>query len=400
MKQGHPLSALAGGIARIPGRLASWLRPAGSWSAKRLTIVVSTVVVLAAIGVAAGLLSSSGGSPAAASKPPRTTVRPTTTTRRPPKKHVRPIVHRKPAPPTCPLTGLPPPHHHVPDRMLLAVKVGNNPTARPQSGLEDADMVFDTLAEGGITRYIAVYQCNSAPKVGPIRSVRWDDWHVLWEFGRAALSFVGGVIPNQNTVASLHWICDLNDFLRPNLYYQDPSRVRPDATYSSTAALWSGCGSSKPPPSPFLFSRAVQHGTSPAAQVEINFSPYADVVWQWSASKHQYLHGFREGGVVVPDISRDNIRIKASNVLILVAGVEYGPYSETPGATGDVETLTQGRGPAYLLRDGRLVRGMWLHPSWPARMTFVGPGGKQFAFSPGDTWVELVPKNVPITFTR
>lgn len=395
------MSALAGGIARIPDRLASWLRPAGSWSAKRLTIVVSTVVALAAIGVAVGLLSSSGGPPpTATSRSTSTTVRPTTTTRHRPPKHARPVVHRKPGPPICPLTGLPPPNHKVPDRMVLAVKVGNNPTARPQSGLEDADMVFDTLAEGGITRYIAVYQCNSAPNVGPIRSVRWDDWHVLWEFGQAALAFVGGVIPNQNTVARMHWICDLNDFLRPNLYHQDPTRVRPDATYSSTGALWSACGRSKPPPSPFHFSRTVQPGTTPAAQVEINFSPYADVIWHWNAAKHAYLHGFREGGAFVPDISRADIRIKASNVLIVVARVQYGPYAESPGATGDVETVTEGTGRAYLLRDGRLVRGTWRHPNWGALMTFTGPGGRSFELSPGDTWIELVPTNVPITFTR
>jgi hypothetical protein len=398
MRPGHALQALAGGIARIPGRLSAWLRPAGSWSAKRLTIVASTVVVLAAIGISLGLLTGSGPAKAA-TKPPRTTkVVPTTTTR--PPKRARPVVHRRPAPPTCPLTGLPPPNHKVPQRMLLAVKVGNNPTARPQSGLEQADMVFDTLAEGGITRYIAVYQCNGAPVVGPIRSVRWDDWHLLWEFGRAALAFVGGVIPNQNTVASLGWICDLNQFLHPNLMYQDPNRVRPDATYSSTAALWSACPGSRPPPDPFLFSRGLQPGSSPVASAEIDYSPYADAIWQWSPTQRVFLHAYRDSGAVVPDVSAAGVRISAHNVLIVVVRIQYGPYSESPGATGDVESITEGTGQAYLLRDGRLFSGTWVHPSWGSLMAFVGPKHRRFAFEPGNTWIELVPVGVPIGFTR
>jgi hypothetical protein len=201
--------------------------------------------------------------------------------------------------------------------MVLAVKVGNNPSARPQSGLEDADVVFDTLAEAGITRYIAVYQCDEAPTVGPRRSVRWDDWHILAQFGRAGLAFVGGVIPNQNTVAAQKWICNLNDFVRPNLYHQDPYRVRPDATYSSTALLWSVCPRVRPPPSLFDFSERVQPGSTPVRSAEIVYSPYeSDIVWQWSAARHAFLHGYREGGVVVPDYSAARIRLRAANLLM------------------------------------------------------------------------------------
>jgi hypothetical protein len=359
--------------------------------------------VLAGAGLVAALVLTLGSGPAvaprAATSAPTTTKTTTKARAKARPKPAKPVAKRRPAPPTCPLTGLRPPGGIVPQRELLAVKVGNNPTARPQSGLEDADIVYDTLAEGGITRYIAVFQCHEAPEVGPVRSVRWDDWHILYAFGHAALGYVGGVIPNQDQIASLKWICNLNDFLQPQLYHQDPYRVRPDATYAPTSLLWSACPRSAPPPAPWAFSTNVQRGSGPVASVEIDYSPDADVVWAYNAEDHAFLHYFREGGSLVPDFSAGGTRIWARNVLIEVVRIQYGPYAESPGSTGDVESITQGSGAAYLLRDGRLLKGRWVRGHWSYMTRFVGPGGKPFTFQPGNTWVELVPVGVPVDFT-
>ena len=83
--------------------------------------------------------------------------------------------------PRCPLTDAPAPGvKTIPDRPALLVKIGNEPDgARPQSGLNEADIVFDTPAEGFIMRYVAVYQCKNAPIIGPTRSVRWVDWNMV-----------------------------------------------------------------------------------------------------------------------------------------------------------------------------------------------------------------------------
>ena len=81
--------------------------------------------------------------------------------------------------PVCPLTGLPPRDGHVPQRAALAVKVENLPEARPQWGLDHADIVFEEPVEGGITRFIAVYQCHVAPRIEPVRSGRLVDIAIL-----------------------------------------------------------------------------------------------------------------------------------------------------------------------------------------------------------------------------
>ena len=75
----------------------------------------------------------------------------------------------------CPLSGVPAPTGGVPNRPAMAVKVDNYPTARPQSGLDKADIVFEQPVEGGITRYVAVFQCNDAFLIGPVRSARSID---------------------------------------------------------------------------------------------------------------------------------------------------------------------------------------------------------------------------------
>ena len=102
------------------------------------------------------------------------------------------VEHAKP-PPTCPLTGLPAPGDKVPHRPVVAVKVENTADAYPLAGLQNADVVYEEMVEGGITRFMALYQCKSATRVGPVRSARMTDPRVLSQFGpRSMLSYSGG----------------------------------------------------------------------------------------------------------------------------------------------------------------------------------------------------------------
>ena len=362
------------------------------WTARRLALAgAAALVVLCGLGVGGYALASGRKTP---SHRPTASSSPGTSTTAPP---ARPVRAPRPAGPLCPLTGLPAPGGKVPQRPVLAVKVGNNPSARPQSGLENADIVFDTLAEGGITRYIAVYQCGTSSSIGPVRSVRWDDWHILQMFGRADLAFVHGITPDVDTVQSLPWVCDLDDFAHSNLYQQDPARVPPDATYTSTAALWGACPSGPAPPAIFRFAKVAPAGAGPVASVDIPYSVAADVVWQWSAAKHTFLHFFKEGGLVA-DLDEHGNPLRATNVVIEVVSLQYGAYAESPGGTGDVESLTEGSGPAYVLRNGHLEKGTWSRTTWTDITALTGANGKPMTLAPGNTWVEIVPTSDPLTF--
>ena len=111
-----------------------------------------------------------------------TTTAPTTTTTT---RHV----------PVCPLTGLAPRDGHVPQRAALAVKVENLAQARPQWGLDAADIVFEEPVEGGITRFIAVYQCHVTSRIEPVRSARFVDIDILRPLGHILFAYSGAIQP-------------------------------------------------------------------------------------------------------------------------------------------------------------------------------------------------------------
>ena len=109
--------------------------------------------------------------------------------------------HEAEPPPTCPLTGTPAPHGEVPHRPVLAVKVENTPDAYPLAGLQSADVVYEELVEGGITRFMALYQCGDAKQVGPVRSARTTDPKVLIQYDpHSVIAYSGGQLAVVNAV--------------------------------------------------------------------------------------------------------------------------------------------------------------------------------------------------------
>ncbi len=131
-----------------------------------------------------GLLLSACSSSAPTTHQASAVVKPTTTT----------TTSTVPAP-ACPLTGVPAPGGSVPQRPAMAVKIDNYPAGRPQSGLDKADVIFEEPVEGGITRFAAVFQCQDAALIGPVRSARNIDIGILGQLGNPLLAHVGGINP-------------------------------------------------------------------------------------------------------------------------------------------------------------------------------------------------------------
>ncbi|HEX3948198.1 MAG TPA: DUF3048 domain-containing protein, partial [Acidimicrobiales bacterium] len=166
--------------------------PAVSRPERRRLVPRSRWWLVAGAAGAVLLAGCSSGSPAP-KPPPKTTTTstvPATTT------STAPVVD-------CPLTGSPVPGSGgVPARPALAVKITNYVAGRPQTGLDKADIVFEEPVEGGITRYAAVFQCQDAPLVGPVRSARNIDIGILGELGTPLLVHVGGIDPVLANIAA------------------------------------------------------------------------------------------------------------------------------------------------------------------------------------------------------
>src|SRR5579862_8720521 len=143
-------------------------------------------------------------------------------------------------PPTCPLTGEAPPGGQVPQRPALAVKVENLPAARPQYGLSAADVIYEEPVEGGITRFIVIYQCHDAGRVEPIRSGRIIDPEIIDQYGAHPLLAYAGAIPPAVSAIDSSSLIDLSADRAPaSVYPRDPHRYAPHNLMSSTSTLYS-----------------------------------------------------------------------------------------------------------------------------------------------------------------
>lgn len=291
----------------------------------------------------------------------------------------------------CPLTDTPAPGGVVPNRPALAVKIGNEPFgARPQSGLNEADVVFDTPAEGFIMRYIAVYQCQNAPVIGPTRSLRWVDWHLVDELGHPILAFAGGINPDVNTVTGLSWLTPA-DLLAgaQSAAHRTTNRVPPDNLYTSTSALYGLFPSLTGAPKPiFTYSTTPPAGGKQIRAFRIFFSQGTEVLWEWKPTQNLWVHTYARN---VDHDAATGAPVTTTNIAVISVKYTFGPYAESPGGSGDVESQVIGSGPGYVLRNGEAIKVTWSRQNGTDPMVFKNSAGNIVSMAPGRTWVEIVP---------
>jgi hypothetical protein len=339
--------------------------------------VVAAVVLVAGAGAALAL--TSGGS----AKNKRTSAAapnsPTPTT---------------PPGPPCPLTGVPTSGTQVPQRPALAVKVDNYPQARPQSGLDKSDIVFEEPVEGGITRLVAVFQCQSPTLIGPIRSARAVDVQILDQLSKPIFIHAGGISPVISLLQNGNLIDD-NVFFRGSIVQSPAGRSAPYDTYVSAAAGWGlNTNDSAPPAALFTYSSTTPPGT-PVTSVHIPFSGTNDARWTWSAPSGHWLLSYSGA----PASVANGGQIAASNIVVQTVHVTYGPWLENSVGGLEVQSRMTGSGPLMVLRDGIAISGTWQRTSLNDPTTLTASDGSPIALRPGPTWVEIVPSMVSVTTT-
>ncbi len=296
--------------------------------------------------------------------------------------------------PLCPLTGLAPTGGAVPRRPALAVKIDNYPDARPQSGLDQADVVFEEPVEGGITRFAAVFQCQSPALIGPIRSARVVDLQILDQLSKPILVHVGGIDP----VLSILRAGNLTDFdLRTHgsVIQKVPGRFAPYDTYISAAAGWGLEPNDTTPPAPlFNYSSTPPSGT-PVTSVHIPFTGTNNTLWTWSASSGRWLLSYSGR----PATIANGPQIATTNIVVQTVHVTYGPWLENSEGGLEVQSQMTGSGPLTVLRNGVAITGTWKRAALNDPTTLTASDGSTIALQPGQTWVEIVPSTVPVTTT-
>jgi hypothetical protein len=349
-------------------------------SAQRAWIIALVAAAVLVVGSGIALAVTSGGS---TKKPPQVGANipgPTTTAAA--------------AGPLCPLTGLPPSGGAVPQRPALAVKVDDYPDARPQSGIDQADIVFDEPVEGGITRFAAVFQCQSPTLVGPIRSARAVDLQILDQLSKPILVHVGGIDP----VLSMLQNGNLSDFdlrIHGSIIKHVPGRVAPYDTYISAASGWGLQPDDTTPPAPlFSYSTTAPTGTA-VTSVHIPFTATNNTLWTWNAASGRWLLSYSGRPATVAGGGQ----IATTNIVVQTVHVTYGPWLENSEGGLEVQSQMTGSGPLMVLRNGVAVTGTWKRAALDDPTTLTASDGSTIALEPGQTWVEIVPSTVPVTTT-
>lgn len=344
---------------------------------------------LAGVVVIAGLLTSCSHHSAR-----KIVAAPTTTT-----TTVAPHKAAPKSPDVCPLTHLPPPGGKVPQRPVLAVKMDNLAPARPQYGLSAADMVVEEPVEGGITRFIVLFQCHDTSRIEPIRSGRIIDPEILSQFGPHTLLAYAGAIGAAVTAIDSSSLIDVGIYRAPlSAFWRDPNRAAPHNLESSTTTLY-GVGFSQgaphlAPPPVFHYGAVDRTGT-PAASVNVGYQ-YSNVTWTWIPHAGVYRRSYADTGLAT---QAEGGAVTATNIVIMKVMMFPSIYVEDATGTHENLLVLAGSGPAEVIRNGFAIAGNWRRPSLSDGTTLIDKNGKVIDLSPGKTWIELVPTTVGVTVT-
>ncbi len=296
---------------------------------------------------------------------------------------------------TCPLTGEEVAGGRVPSRPALAIKVENHPEARPQAALNDADIVVEEPVEGGYTRFIAIFHCGNAARVGPVRSGRTTDPDFLRQLGPAVFGYAGGVSVVKREVPAVGLV-DVNYLIAVDAYTRDPARAAPHDLYTTTAALWKAARSREGAPDGlFSYSTEWEGKARRVRGVHLPYSSVSDVVWTWKRGQGVWVRSHGD----VAHVLEGGEQVSAANVVIQVVTVTDGSIVDPAGNASPEVELT-GKGRAYVLRDGRLIVGRWERSSLDDVTTFVTKDGNQIELAPGRTWVQLLPSWIAVEQLR
>jgi Protein of unknown function (DUF3048) N-terminal domain/Protein of unknown function (DUF3048) C-terminal domain len=298
-------------------------------------------------------------------------------------------------PPTCPLTGRAPADGRVPQRTALGVKVENTDDAYPLAGLEGADLVYEEVVEGGITRFIAIYQCGEADRVGPVRSARTTDPKILLQMAEHPLLGYSGAADKVNQIVEDSGIIGMTEASDPAAFSRDDARYAPHDLFTGTAALYHAAGKvarREGPPDPvFAYDPEIPKPSKRVRTVDVSFSDSNVASWTWSKGRWQRL---LDGS---PMLLEGGAPLVTDNIVIQQVVVTDSGIIDAAGYPSPEVTMT-GTGKAWVLRNGKLIVGRWERPEEGDLTVFVTKHGDQIHLKPGTAFVELVPKGRPVTF--
>jgi Protein of unknown function (DUF3048) N-terminal domain/Protein of unknown function (DUF3048) C-terminal domain len=362
-----------------------------------LAIAALGILVAAQIGtlLPAGAVAATrapGASPVPTPTP--VAVLPTSTTAPPTEPPPTPIPTPLLVP--APLTGLlvnPDAAEHHP----IAVMIDDQADARPQSGFNSASIVWHAPAEGGIPRYMLIFQDQVPDGVGPVRSSReyYIEWAAEWQ---AMYVHAGGSPQALRTLAAKghgQWVYNADEFRWGGRYlWRSTDRFPPHNVYTDgqhlralAKRLHAGDGPLEPV---WTFAPGASRDLRPrGGTIRVDY-PYETITYRYDASTNIYVRYIN--GSQKPQVDRADGQVVAPNNVVILR-MAFGPLNDGHPQKHRLEAQDVGRGVAWIATNGHTVKGQWRKASPTAPTLLYGPDGEPFTLTAGQTFVQVISLN-------
>lgn len=281
------------------------------------------------------------------------------------------------------------------NRPVVAVMIENlaSEGVRPQYGLSKAEIVYELITEGGITRFMAIYSsAENISQIGPVRSARPTYLEFSSEYD-ALYSHAGGSPEAMAAIDGLK-ISDCSALGNDSRYFwRDNSRYAPHNLFTSSELLNYALRdknllNSESSYDSWQFQDEQKNNSNLSEDkfIRLNFStPEYQVTWKYDKNSNNYQRYY--GEAEHKDALTDDVII-AKNII-----VEIVPPAIDAGEKGRVKFDVNGEGKVYIFRDGEKIEGTWRKDSRVSRTKFYDENNQEILLNRGNIWVEILPSD-------
>lgn len=279
---------------------------------------------------------------------------------------------------------------------VLVVKIDDTRYARPQIGLEFADVVYIEQVEGGLTRLAAVFSSTIPPRIGPVRSARISDIELFAQYGRVAFAYSGAQKKLLPVIAGANW-SDVGAMRRGPVFYEtDPNRNQPFAMILNAQTLMAnevskGTVIDSAKNVGWTFSKKLENQGFEISDVTVNW-PAQNYSAVWDPTSMRWLLSVNS----VPDLSDTGQNLGPTTLVIQMVSITPSEYGDKFGGNTPF-SQTVGSGKGYVLRDSTVISATWNRADSLSPTTWMDATGAEVKFAPGQVWVALTDQEPDFT---
>ncbi len=298
------------------------------------------------------------------------------------------------------LTGKEVTNKDIPTQAATCIMIENSPEARPQSGLNEAGVIYEAIAEGGITRFLAIFQETKPNYIGPVRSVRLTFVEMAKPY-HCSIAHVGGSDNALRLIRNNSSFRDIDQFYNAKAYWRIRSRYSPHNVYTRFSMLdelnyskgyrtseFSGFARVKPDTKPEELAQKANKIT-----ISMSSNLYSPV-YNYDANSNKYLRSYVQGGA---HYSQYEDGAKVQNAPDVVIAMKVTAVSRT-GEEAYADYTTTGTGDAVIFQNGGVIQGRWQRADKDSELKFVDTSGNDIQLGRGQTWITLYPSSGKVTW--